>query len=223
VVEVLAEHLQRGGGPLAVRGAVIGSLHRGDGHVGELVGDGIDAVAPRPEPPGDPVAHADHAQRRDPGVHRPEPAGAYPVLDDAGDRLQHGAAAGVVGARQGRGQVGLGADEQAEPLGLGGDPDDVEPGYLADLADSVEVGARGDLGDLGRGSAGDVRGQLGQQLVLALDVVVERRTGDAERVGDVLQARPGEATFGEQPDRLLVDLVLDQFPAKVDEILDGIE
>ena len=90
----------------------------------------------------------------------------------------------------------------------------IEPGYLADLADSIEVGARGDLGDLGRGFTSDVRGQLGQQFVLALDVVVERGTGDAERVGDVLQARPGEATFGEQPDRLLWDLVLDQFPGE---------
>jgi hypothetical protein len=81
------------------------------------------------------------------------------------------------------------------------------------LPTASRSGARGDLGDLGRGSAGDVRGQLGQQLVLALDVVVERGTGDAERVGDILQARPGEAALGEQPDRLLVYLVLDQFPA----------
>ena len=61
-------------GPLPVGGAVVGPLQRGDGHVGELVGDGVDAVAAGPEPPGDPVAHADHAQRGDPGVDRPEPA-----------------------------------------------------------------------------------------------------------------------------------------------------
>ena len=42
MVDVLAEHLQRGRGSLAVRGPVVGSLHRGDGHVGELVGHGID-------------------------------------------------------------------------------------------------------------------------------------------------------------------------------------
>jgi len=40
VVEVLAEHFQRRCGPLAVGGAVVGPLQRGDGHVGQLVGDG---------------------------------------------------------------------------------------------------------------------------------------------------------------------------------------
>ena len=77
----------------------------------------------------------------------------------------------------------------------------------------IEIGACGEFGHLGRGAACDVDRELGEQLVLALDVVVQRGAGDAERVGDVLQARPGEAAFGEQPDRVLVYLVLDEFAA----------
>src|SRR5215472_11162622 len=210
VVEVLAERRQRRGGPVAVGGTVAGVLHRGEGHVGQLAGDGAGVVAAGLEPAGDPVAHADYGQRCDPGVGGPELASAYPVLDDAGDGFQYGPAAGVVGGGQFRGQVGLRADEQPEPFGLGGYTGDGQPGDLAELADGIQIRTRGQLGDLRGGAAGDVRGQLGQQLVLALDVVVQRGTGDAERVGDVLQAGPGEAAVGEQPDRVLIDLLLDE-------------
>src|SRR5215469_9385791 len=87
MAEVLAEHLQRRGGSLAVGGTAVRPLHRRDGHVGQLIGDGVGVVAVWPEPAGDPVAHADHGQRGDPGVDGPEPACAYPVPDVAFDRV----------------------------------------------------------------------------------------------------------------------------------------
>ena len=86
MVDVLAEHFQRRCGPLVVGDPVASPLQRGDGHVRQLVGDGVGAVAVGPEPSGDPVPHADHAQRGDPGVDGPEPARAHAFFDDTGDR-----------------------------------------------------------------------------------------------------------------------------------------
>src|SRR5258708_4193445 len=123
VVEVLAEQPQCRSWPLAAGGAVVGPLQCSDGHVGQLVADGVGTVAAGPEPPGDPVAHADHGQRGDPGVDGPEPARAYPLLDDTGDGLQDGPAAGVVGVRGFRREFRLGADEQEATPWLGRLPD----------------------------------------------------------------------------------------------------
>src|SRR5258708_37734320 len=107
VVEVLAEQLQCRSWPLAAGGAVVGPLQCSDGHVGQLVADGVGTVAAGPEPPGDAVAHADHGQRGDPRADAPEPGPAHPLLDDTGDGLQDGPAAGGVGVREFRREVRL--------------------------------------------------------------------------------------------------------------------
>jgi hypothetical protein len=69
-----------------------------------------------------------------------------------------------------------------------------------------------DLGDQ-RQQARDVRlGDLGEQLVLVANVVVERRLGDAARLGDLVHRRRGVAVLREQlagagEDRLALQLV----------------
>ena len=114
-------------GPSPCGDAVVGALQRGDGHVGELLGDGVDVVAAAgAEPPRDPVAHAEHAERGDPGVDRAELGPRRrPPRPRPDHGLEHGAAA-VARRASGQlgGELGLGADQQPEPRGLGRLPDD---------------------------------------------------------------------------------------------------
>ena len=44
----------------------------------------------------------------------------------------------------------------------------------------------------------DLLDQRGENLVLALEIIIERRTTDAERIGDVLQVGAAKAALGEQ-------------------------
>jgi hypothetical protein len=53
-----------------------------------------------------------------------------------------------------------------------------------------------------------------EQRVLSLDVVVQRRPADTERLSEILQRRSGDAALGEQRGRLREDPRLHQGPMK---------
>src|ERR1700733_375603 len=74
------------------------------------------------------------------------------------------------------------------------------------LLDRAEVSAEPNRTDDVRGVLADVPDELGQQLFLAADVVIEPGPADPDGLSDVLQRGPVVSAFGEEPGGVLEDL-----------------
>ena len=83
VVKVLPDHLERAMRRGGLRSGAVWVGEHVDRVLGELIGYRFGRmVGARVEPPGDPVAHADDRQRREPGVPGTELSGRHAFLDD---------------------------------------------------------------------------------------------------------------------------------------------
>jgi hypothetical protein len=179
VVEVLPDFLQG-----VVRCGCCGAAafrvgEHVDGVLGELVGHRFGGmVGAWVEPPCDPVAHADDRQRGHPLVPRTELSPRYAFLDDGSHLGEDFPARFQVQAGYFLRERGLGAIEYPEALWRSGPLKRQRADHDPQLLDRAEVGAEPDRMDDVRGVLADVPDEFGEQLFLAVDVVVEPGPGD---------------------------------------------
>jgi hypothetical protein len=166
------------------------------------------------EPPCDPVAHADHRQRGQPLVAGTKLSPRHAILDEGPHFGEDLPARLQVQGGYLFGERGLGAIQDPEALRRSGTLEHERTDHGPQFLDGAEVGAEPDRTDDEDGVLADVPDELGEQLFLAADVVVEPRPGDPDGIGDVLQRGPVVAALGEEPGGVLEDLRHHQLAAR---------
>lgn len=155
-------------------------------------------VATRPVPPGNPVAHAEHAERGHLRVDRFEIARRYTILDHAGQLRQHTPASLAMLRTQRLWQQWLGLVEDTELLRRLGALPDHELGEVPQFALRREIRTSSQGRDVVRQSTAQVLDQHSQQIFLAGHIVIQGRPRHAHRVRYVLQRRGLVTTRREQ-------------------------
>ena len=111
------------------------------------------------------------------------------------DQRHHGVGHGVLHRPHGGGELAVaaaaGAEQQAEPVGLVGDPSEPRGEAPLGLLARVRRGGRR-RDDRGAQPVTDVVEQREVQLALGREVLVEHRLGDARRLGHVVHRRAVE-------------------------------
>ena len=120
------------------------------------------------------------------------------ALDDAREVVEQRSLGLIVGASRGRGQIVLCAIHHSELNRMFEQPFGVVEHHLAKRLAGVEVGLGRKLRRLMDGKNGHFLDERGEDVVLALEVVVERRTADPQRIRDILKIGAPESALCEQ-------------------------
>src|SRR5260370_1372795 len=199
--EVLPKQAQDVRHPVGVAGVPL-SQEAAQGNVGQSLGDLVWAFRACSTltrvPERYPVRRAQEAERGEFGIDSPARPGADRLRHEIGERAERLATCLKVLLGQGVRQRSLTREEQTEALGGARDTLGHVRNSLAQslVGQALTRGAQAAkiLSGLDRETANEDF----EQLVLALDVVVDRSPGQADCVGEILQRGARDAVLGEQ-------------------------